>query len=213
MVLSRAEPTNMPGEYADGEGGDAELAVEEDGAEDDSGVVDERGEGLVGKILRTWRRELITLPMKRKSCAGRMRRVMVVQSAALRGSSRKPLLARRTYSGAKISARRTPTPEDDEHGGEDDGECAVAALFVAGFAVAVEDGDEGDGGCSADEEVGEEVGEFEGGAVGVLGDAGAEEEVDVFDADEGEDSREDGREHEEEGGGVGAVGGGGFEEG
>ena len=48
--------------------------------------------------------------------------------------------------------------EDHDHGVEDDGDGAVAALFVACGLVAVEDGDERDGGDAADEEVGEHVG-------------------------------------------------------
>jgi len=44
----------------------------------------------------------------------------------------------------------------------------VAAVFVASFAIAVEDGDERDGGRAADEEVGEQVRKLEGGLVGVL---------------------------------------------
>jgi len=82
----------------------------------------------------------------------------------------------------------------------------VAAFVVAGLTIAVEDGDEGDGGGAADEEVVEEVGESEGGAVGVLRGSCSEEGVDVADADEREDAGEDGAGHEQHGGRAGGVG-------
>ena len=117
-----------------------------------------------------------------------MMRVSEVQSAARRGSEREDFGEQNT--GA----------EDDDHGGENYGEGAVAAVFVAGFAIAVEDGNEGDGGGAADEEVVEEVGEGEGGAVGVLRGAGSKEGVDVADAHEREQTGAEGAQHEQDGG-------------
>ncbi len=155
----------------------------------------------------------MTLPMKKNNWPGMIRRVMVVQSAALAGSLRKPLLARRTYCGAKISARRTPAPRTTSMVVRMTESARSPPSSSPGFAVTVEHSDEGDGGGSADEEVGEQVWKGEGGAIGVLRDAGAEEGVDVLDADEGEEAGEHGREHEEERGGVGGVRRRGMEEG
>ncbi len=96
-------------------------------------------------------------------------------------------------------------PEDDDHGVEDDGEGAFAFGFVVGGAVAVEDGDEGDGCCAADEEVVDPLGEVEGHVVGVGVVASAEFVGDVLVADEADDSGEERGEGEEEGGGGGGV--------
>ena len=73
------------------------------------------------------------------------------------------------------------------------------------LAVAVEDGDDGDGGGAADEEVVDEVGEGEGGLVGVLLDARAPDVVDVLDADEREEAGGERAGHQKNGGGAGGV--------
>ena len=49
--VEQAKAEEHPDEDAIGERGDAKLAVKQQRAEDDSGVVDERGEGLVNKDL------------------------------------------------------------------------------------------------------------------------------------------------------------------
>jgi hypothetical protein len=103
--------------------------------------------------------------------------------------------------------------EDDGHGVEDDGERAVCAGFVSLGAIAVEDGDHGDGDDASDEEVGEHVGELEGGVVSVGDGAGAEDTVDVPGADESQNSGEKRREHDEESCREDAVRGGGAKEG
>ena len=186
--------------------------MEEDGAEDDSGVVDEGREGLVEKDFADLEArahdaadEEEELRGEDEACHGRAER-------GLEGIVTESFVGEQDVLGGEDFGEENADAEDDEHGGEYDGERAVAAFFVAGFAVAVEDSDERDGSGSADEEISEEVWEFEGGAVGVLSDACTEEEVDVFDADEGQESRQNGREHEEEGSGVSAVSGRGFEE-
>jgi hypothetical protein len=186
--------------------------MEEDGAEDDSGVVDEGREGLVEEDFADLEARAHNAADEEEKLRGQDEACHGGAEGGLEGIVAEAFVGKKDVLGGEDFGQENADAEDDEHGGEDDGERAVAAFFVAGFAVTVEDGDERDGGGSADEEVGEEVGKFEGGAVGVLRDACAEEEVDVFDADEGKDSRENGREHEEEGGGVCAVSGGGFEE-
>ena len=211
-------------EHADGKGGDAELAVEEDGAEDDAGVVDDRGEGLVEEDLADLQARAHDAADEEEELAGKDEAGDGSAERGFGGIVAEAFIGEQDVLRGEDLGEQHANAEDDEHGGEDDGECAVAPFFVAGFAVAVEDGDERDGGGAADEEVGEQVREFEGGAVGVLGDAGAEERVDVFDADESEHAGEDGREHEENRGGEcgvrcreteqsqeGAVGSGGFE--
>ena len=95
--------------------------------------------------------------------------------------------------------------EDDDHGVEDDGESSLAFGFVVVGAVAVEDGDKGDGGGTADEEVVDPLGEIEGHVVGVGVVAGAEFVGDVLVADEADDSGEERGESEEKGGGGGGV--------
>ena len=103
----------------------------------------------------------MTLPIKKKSCAGRMMRVSEMQSAARDGIGAEAFVGEPDVLRGEDFGEQDAGAEHDEHGGEDDGERAIAAFFVAGLAVAVEDGDEGDGGCAADEEVVEEVGEGE----------------------------------------------------
>ncbi len=89
--------------------------------------------------------------------------------------------------------------EDEHHGVEDDGEGAFAFGFVVVGAVALEDGDEGDGGRSADEEIVDELGEVEGYVVGVGAVACAEFVGDELIADEADDSREERGEGKEQG--------------
>ncbi len=89
--------------------------------------------------------------------------------------------------------------EDDDHGVEDDGEGALAFGFVVVGAVAVEDGDEGDGGGSADEEVVDPLGEVEGYVVGVGVVACAELVGDVLVADKADDAGEESGESKKEG--------------
>ena len=73
-------------------------------------------------------------------------------------------------------------------------------------AVAVEDGDEGDGGGSADEEVVDPFGEIEGDVVGVGVVACAELVGDVLVADEADDAGEESGESKQEGcGGCGVA--------
>ena len=107
-------------------------------------------------------------------------------------------------------AKQNAAAEHDQHGGEDDRERAVAAVFAATLAIAVEDSDERDGGCTADEEVGEQVGKLEGGLVGVLLGTGAPELVDDLDADQTKQARGNGAAHQQDGcGACGVLFGGG----
>ena len=66
----------------------------------------------------------------------------------------------------------------------------LAFVFVVVGAVAIEDGDEGDGGCAADEEIVDPLGKVEGDVVGVCVVARAELVGDVLVADEADDARE-----------------------
>jgi hypothetical protein len=59
------------------------------------------------------------------------------------------------------------------------------------FAIACEDGDEGDGGRAADEEVGDHVGQDEGGIESIGLHAATEEPDDVFDAHQADDARQE----------------------
>jgi hypothetical protein len=184
--------------------------MKEDGAEDDSGVVDEGREGLVEEDFADLEARAHDAADEEEELRRQDEAGHAGAEGGFEGVVAEAFVGEENVFRGEDFGEENAYTEDDEHGGEDDGERSVAAFFVARFAVPVEDGDEGDGGGSADEEVGEEIGEFEGGAVGILGDACAEEDVNVFDADEGQDSRKNGREHEKESGGVGAVGGGGF---
>ena len=80
-----------------------------------------------------------------------------------------------------------------------------AFSFAACVAVTGEDGDEGDGGCSADEEVGDHVGQNEGGVECVSFRAAAEGERDVLHAHKAHQAREDCGDHQQHGGGIGGV--------
>ena len=176
---------------------------EEDGSEDDAEVVDERRDGLVEEDLADEEARAEDSADEEEERAGE-------DDAGEAGAEERALGGEfgegdAGVEGGEELGDQDGDGEDDHHGVEDDGERAVCALFVAGVAVAVEDGDEGDGGYSADEEVAEHVGELEGGVVGVGGLAGAEDVVDVFCADEAEDSGEEGGGHDEEGGGEGGV--------
>ena len=95
--------------------------------------------------------------------------------------------------------------KDGQHGGEDNGECAIGTFLVASLAEAVEHSDHGDGRGAADQEVREQVGKLESGAVGVLLEPGAKDVIDDLDADETQQAGGDGAEHQQDGGGTGGV--------
>ena len=88
--------------------------------------------------------------------------------------------------------------EDKDHGVEDDGERALTFHLVVIGTVAVENGDEGDGGGAADEEVVDEFGEVEGDVVGVGVMADAESVGDELFAQETEYARGKSGESEEQ---------------
>ena len=52
----------------------------------------------------------MTLPMKKKSCAGRIRRVSVVQSAALRGIVAEAFVGEEDVLGGEDFGEEKPTP-------------------------------------------------------------------------------------------------------
>ncbi len=95
--------------------------------------------------------------------------------------------------------------EDEHHGVEDDGERSLAFALVVVGAVALEDGDEGDGSCPADEEVVDEFGEVKGYVVSVGIVACAELVGDELIADEADDAREERGQGKEKGRGRGSV--------
>jgi hypothetical protein len=180
--------------------------VKEDGAKDDSGVINDRGEGLVQE-------DFADLQARTHDTANEEEQLRWNDNARHGGAegdfcrvAAKTFISEQNILGRKDFGQQNAETEHKEHGGEDDGERAVAPFFVAGFAIAIEDGDERDGGCATDEEIGEQIGEFKRCAVGVLRDSGAEQGVDVFDADEGKDTGEHRRKHEQEGSGEDAVG-------
>jgi len=176
------------GKDADGERGDPKLPVEEDGAKDDSGVIDNRSEGLVEE-------DFSDLQARTHNAADEEEQLRGNDDARHGGAEgdfsrivAKAFVGKQDVLRRKDFGQQDADTEDNKHGGEDDGEGSVASFFVAGFAIAVEDRDQRYGGCAADEEVGEQVGKLEGCAIGVLCDARAEEGVDVFDADECEET-------------------------
>ena len=185
-------------ERADTEGGDARAGGEEDSAEDDAEVIDEGRDGLEGELFADEEDG-------GEDSAGEEEELRGEEDTGDAGAE-DSLWGR----GVEVDAgeewgedlgEQDGAAEDDDHGVENDGERAFAFGFVVGGAVAVEDGDEGDGGGAADEEVVDPLGEVEGYVVGVGVVAGAELVGDVLVADEADDSGEESGEGEEEGGG------------
>jgi len=128
--------------------------VEEDGAKDDSGVVNDRGKGLIKK-------NFADLQTRTHDAANEEEQLRGNDDARHGGAESdfgrvvaKAFVGEQDVLRSKDFGQQDAETEDNEHGGENDGEGAVASFFVAGFAIAVEDGDEGYGGCAADEEVG-----------------------------------------------------------
>ena len=127
-------------------------------AEDDSGVVDERGEGLVEEDLAHLQARADDASDKEEELCGKHPSGERSAEGKADGVCTEAFIEEPDIGGSEDFAEEDADSEHNQHGGEDDGERAVAALFVAGFAIAVEDGDDGDGGRAADEEVGDEVG-------------------------------------------------------
>ncbi len=154
--------------------------------------------------LRTSSTEPKTPPAKKNNCAGsRMRVSSDAERGLLRIEAVEPLVH---VPGREELGEHDGGAEHQIHGGEDDGERALAVGFAAGIAVAGEDGDEGDGGRAADEEVGDHVGQREGGEEGIGLHAAAEEPGDVEIAHQAEDAGEQRGGHEQHGGGEDRVG-------
>ena len=189
-------------EGADAEGGDAHAAGEEDSAKDDAEVVDERRDGLEGELFADEEDGGEDSAGEEEELRGKEDAGDAGAEDALRGGW---VEVDAGEEWGEDFGEEDGCAEDDDHGVEDDGEGALAFGFVVVGAVAVEDGDEGDGGGAADEEVVDPLGEVEGDVVGVGVVACAEFVGDVLVADEADDSGEERGESEEEGGGGGGV--------
>jgi hypothetical protein len=165
------------GECSDAEGRDAHAAGEEDSAKDDAEVVDEGRDGLEGELLSheehggedsTGEEE----ELRGKKDAGDAG----TEEAFGRGGVEVDAGEER----GEDLGEQDGEAENDGHGVEDDGEGSLAFGLVVLGAVAVEDGDEGDGGCAADEQVVDPLGEVEGNVVCVGGVSGSETPGDVL---------------------------------
>ena len=190
------------GEGSDAERGDAHAAGEEGSAGDDAEVIDERREGLEGELFADEEDGGEDSAGEEEELAGEEDAGDVgAEDAFGRGG----VEVEADVVGGEDLGEDDGGAEDEDHGVEDDGEGALAFGFVVVGAVAVEDGDEGDGGCSADEEVVDELGEVEGYVVGVGVVACAEFVGDELVADEADDAGEERGEGEEEGRGGGGV--------
>lgn len=199
------------GEDANGERVDAEALREKDGSEDDAEVVDEGCDGLVDEDFSDEEFGADDSADEEEELRGKKKPgERGGECGVLRGEAVELPM---DVEGSEDFGQSHGRAEDDDHGVEDDGDGAVATLFVACCAIAVEDGDERDGRDSADEEVGEHVGQLEGSVVGVGLRACAEDVIDVFGSDETKDAGEQRRDHDEQRGGVGGVGRGGSEPG
>ena len=141
---------------SDGERVDAEACGEEDCAEDDTGVVDEWGDGLVEE-------DLADEEFGADDTADEEEELRGEQEAGERGAEGGVLRGEAVefitgIDGSEDLCEQYGGAENEDHGIEYDGEGVVATFFVSVGTIAVEDGDERDGGYAADEEVGEHVG-------------------------------------------------------
>ncbi len=172
------------GEGPDAEGGDAHAIGEEEAAGDDAEVVDERGDGLVGELFADEEDG-------GKDSAGEEEELAGEEDAGDAGAEkalgRVGIEVDADVEGGEDLCEEDGSAEDDDHGVEDDGEGAFAFGLVVVGAVALEDGDEGDGGGSTDEEVVDQFGEEEGYVVGVGVMTRSELVGDVLVADEADD--------------------------
>jgi len=76
------------------------------------------------------------------------------------------------------------------HGGQDYRKRALPLFFMSGFAIAGEDGDKGDGSCTADQKIGNHVRQNKGGVECVRLHTTAEEPGDVFNPHQAHDARQ-----------------------
>jgi hypothetical protein len=200
--VKEERPEDGSDECTDAEGGDAHVAGEENSAEDDAEVVDERRDGLEGELFADEEDGGEDSAAEEEELRGEKDSGDAGAEDALR---RRGVEIDAGEEWGEDFGEKDRGAEDDDHSVEDDGEGAFAFGFVVGGAVAVEDGDEGDGGCAADEEVVDPLGEVEGYVVGVGVVACAEFVGDVLVADEADDAGEQCGEGEEESGGGGGV--------
>src|SRR5271170_1012535 len=171
-------------ESADAEGGDAHAAGKENAAKDDAEVVDERRDGLEGELFADQKDGGKDASSEEKELRGEQD---AGDARAEDANGRGGIEVDASEGGSIDFGEEDSSAEDDSHRVENDGEGTLAFGFVVGGAIAVEDGDEGDGGGSADEEVIEQLGEDEGDVVGVGVVACAELVGDVLVADEADD--------------------------
>ena len=90
--------------------------------------------------------------------------------------------------GRKNFAEDDGCAQHQQHGAENDGHCLFALVFAALFAVATEDGDEGNGSGAACQQIGEHVGQLKRGGVGIGERTRAEQERDDLDAHQSNDT-------------------------
>ncbi len=185
------------GNGADGERRDAEAMHEQHSADDGAEVIDERRDGLHVELLADQEHGA-------KDSAGEEEKLRGQQDAGeldaegclLRVEAGEPPV---DVPGRDDLGDQNRRAKHEVHGGEDDGEGALAIGLAAGVAIAGEDGDKGDGGRAADEEVGDHVGQHEGGIEGVGCHAAAKEPHNVLHPDKANDARQEGGDHQQHG--------------
>jgi hypothetical protein len=186
------------------------LIDEQQAADDGAEAVDERRHGLHAELLAYQQHGA-------EDAAGKKAQLRGKQNAREQHADRGLVWVEAIEPPAHIPGGEDFGEDDGRaqhqaHGGEDDGERALAFGVASLFAIPCEDGDERDGGRAADEEVGDHVGQDEGGIESIGFHAATEEPDDVFDAHQADDARQDSGHHEHDGGGEDTVRVGGMQE-
>ena len=201
--IKKKRPADGARHGADGQRRDADALDEQQAADDGAETVDERRHGLHTELLAHQKH-------RAKDSTGKEAQLRGQQNAREEHAERGFLRVKAVEPPADVPWGEDFGEDDGRaqheiHGGEDDGERALAFSLAARFAIAGKDGDKGDGGRAADKEIGDHVGQDKGGVQRVGLHAAAKEPGDVFDADQADDAREKRGDHEHDGGGKDAV--------
>ena len=156
--FNRNGPHTAPATRAEGERRDADALDEQQAADDGAESVDERRHGLHTELLAHQQH-------RAKDAAGEETQLRGEQNAREEHAEGRFLRVKTVeppahVPGGKDFGQNDGRAQHQVHGGENDGERALAFGLAAGLAIAGEDGDEGDGGRAADQEVGDHVGQI-----------------------------------------------------
>ncbi len=187
--------TNGASQRSHAECGNAHAVGEQHSAEDDAEVIDQRRDGLQGELFAHQHDGGEHSTSKEEELG---RQDDACDAGAEQAFGRVGIEVDAGEERGEDLGQQDSDAEHQHHGVEDDGKRAFAFGLVVVSAIAVEDGDEGDGGCAADEEVADPLGQIEGDVVGVRAVACAELVGDVLVAHQADDAREQSRQRKQD---------------